>query len=229
MSFIERGDRETLAEHLLRNAAVLGADKGQTQRLKSAFLLSVSALQADRMLGGQIAAEVRAELKVAFDALLIEARARGEKVETYNDAGAKRIKGRDGLAALALPEQELSFGLSYRQCYDVAVSGLKSSLNPDAGGGRAFVPGLGPRDQAALRRAYLLARLAQFDRAIAQCGVGDGRELLAVRLVAGEGRTINSFAIGGQARKVYTSALRDGLAVVGEALRVRPPLRITGS
>ena len=135
-----------------------------------------------------------------------------------------RAGGRDGLVALhkskTLTDAEAKAGLAFRLAYCAATTTLGSSLGragEGAGGGR--IAGLA-RSAAELQRAYLLARLNQMERAVA-AAMQDGRELHALRMIAGEGQTVREVAgSSGYARAKTTAALVRGLEAIAEALRI---------
>ncbi len=244
-TFIERSKTESLAEHLLRNAIVLGADRDQLNRLRLAFRLS-QGTNTQRAEGGQIAVAVRAELQSSMEDVLANAHARGEKVVKFNDSGARRVKTRDGLATLAesggLTDIQVRAGLAYRLCYELVRDSLGSCLGR-AGEGR------GVRDwsqlsiaedergelklmlsAAELHRAYVITRLNQLERAVFGLPDADGRvwlaepkgdELGALRRIAGEGHTLNAIAgRGAQSRETTKAALVCALDVIARVLRI---------
>ena len=94
-------------------------------------------------------------------------------VEVATDArnrGQIRMKGRDGLVSLnnagRIGDDLLQAGLAYRQCMEVAASGLRSGLANPEGGGRTITAGFVLPGAAALHRSYVMARLAQMDRVL---------------------------------------------------------------
>lgn len=224
MTFTERGKSESLAEHLLRNAHALGADRGQISRLLCAFRLAQGS-NAERTEGGRMAVEVRAELQAALVEVTASALARGESVATFNDAGAKRVKNRDGLANLAetraLDALQAKGGMAFRLCYEASSSGLGSVLGKiGEGRGCGKRAALAARSAAELHRAYMLARLNQMERAVGAAMV-DGRELHALRMIAGEGRTVWDVAgPGRRERDAYKAALVRALDAIVKALRI---------
>ena len=133
MSFVERGERETLAEHLLRNAEALALSLDQVQRLRGAYQL-LRGTKRQQAEGARIAVGVRCEVDGAIAAAVANARARGEKVNRFNDAGAYRIAASDRVASLAqagaLTPVEVQAALAYRQCFVGATRSLGSSLAP---------------------------------------------------------------------------------------------------
>lgn len=224
MIYVERGAAESLAEHLLRNADALGLDRDQVARLRVAYRLMLGT-NAEKTEGGRIAVEVRDQLQGDLADVVKAAEARGEKVSVFNADGARRIKGRDGLAMLrekdSVSDAQFKAGMAYRYCYEVASAGLRSGL-ATAGEGRGGKGG----DGADLHRAYVMARLAQMERAVA-AAAQDGRETIVLRLVAGEGRPVRSIAAGGHARTLDVEALRRALTAASKVLPAGG-LRITG-
>jgi hypothetical protein len=223
MGFIERGARESLAEHLLKNAEALGCDAGQVQRLRLAFRLS-QGTNAQKAEGGQIAVAVRRELDAALGAALRGGLQDGEVLVRFNDDGAVRVKNRDGLETLlasgAITPAQAKAGVAYRQCFEAAPRGLGSCLGRAGEGAGGGVLGSFGRSAAELRRAYLVARLGQLERAVTDVAV-DGRELHALRAVAGEGMSISAYAgRGGQARDQARQALARALDAIATLLRI---------
>jgi len=226
MTYQERARDEALVDHLLRNADALALDAEARRRLQVAYRLSLGT-NAQRNEAGRIAVEIRDQLRDDLKVVLAFAQARGERVSTFNDAGAKRIRNRDGLASLhasgALDDAAFNAGLAYRYCHEQASKGLKSGLANAGmvGGGKDYGrdPALG-RDKAELHRAYVMARLGQMERAVAKLAK-DGNPLIVLRLVAGEGHTINSISANRQRRQNLTDDLRLALAAVATLLPAR--------
>lgn len=154
----------------------------------------------------------------------LEARRTGERLAPPPKQGPLRLKTRDGLLSLhasgSLDIGEVEAGLAYRLCVEHAGAGLRSALATGEGGGGRSHGGFGPRDKAALMRAYLMARLNQMERAV-DAAAQDGRELLALRLIAGDGRTLTSITAAGNAKLVYLAALRRALAAVASVMPVK--------
>lgn len=135
-----------------------------------------------------------------------------------------RAGGRDGLVALhktkTLTDAEAKAGLAFRLAYQAATQGLGSCLGrAGEGGGSRTMAGLA-RSAAELQRAYLLARLNQMERAVAAVLV-DGREMHALRMIAGEGHTVREVAgSSGFARAATTAALVRALEAIASELRI---------
>jgi hypothetical protein len=144
-------------------------------------------------------------------------RARGGMVEQAG--GALRLTSRDGLQTLlergGLEQPEYEAGMMYRRCYETLTAGPRSNLNRDFLGGVRGVSE-GPAEGFAELRAFRAQKLAQWE-ALA----GTGRQLWVLRLVAGQGRTINSLATGGSARLANTRALIEVLTAVAKERGLR--------
>jgi hypothetical protein len=154
-------------------------------------------------------AEQRA-IEAGLDETASLARRRGEAVERR--AGAMRVTSRDGLQTLyeqgGLPRADYEAGLLYRRCFEALGAGPRSNLDRDFA-----APARGFSDVGAAAYAELRAGRAeklQVWEALAKTG----RQLWVLRLVAGEGRTINSIGPGGSARLANTKALTAVLAAI---------------
>jgi hypothetical protein len=133
--------------------------------------------------------------------------ARGGEVE--REGGRLRLTSRDGLQTLrergGLEQPEYEAGMMYRRCFETLSAGPRSNLNRDfASGVRGFAEA--GTDGFAELRALRAEQLARWE-ALA----GTGRQLWVLRLVAGQGRTINSLAPSGSARLTNTKALTEVL------------------
>lgn len=142
------------------------------------------------------------------------ARGRGEAVEQVQ--GRLRVTSRDGLQSLfeqgGLERPEYEAGMMYRRCFETLSAGPRSNLARDfASGVRGFSEV--QADGFAEMRAWRAEKLRQWE-ALA----GTGRQAWVLRLVAGQGRTINSIAPGGSARAANTKALT---AVLGQIARAQ--------
>jgi hypothetical protein len=138
-------------------------------------------------------------------------RARGGQVEQAQ--GRMRITSRDGLLTLhergGLERPEYEAGMLYRRCYETLTAGPRSNLNRDFLGGVRGGFAEGAADGFAEIRAFRAQKLAAWEGLAAT-----GRQLWVLRLVAGQGRTINSLAPGGSARLNNTRALTEVLRAV---------------
>lgn len=159
------------------------------------------------------AGEARAEAAALAERLDETARlelARGGAVE--RQGGRLRLTSRDGLRTLlesgGLEPPEYEAGLMYRRCFETLSAGPRSNLNRDfASGVRGFSES--DVDGFAELRALRAQQLARWE-ALA----GTGRQLWVLRLVAGQGRTINSLGAGGSARLANTRALLEVLRAI---------------
>jgi hypothetical protein len=159
------------------------------------------------------AGEARAEALALAQRLDETARlelARGGTVE--REGGRLRLTSRDGLQTLkergGLEPPEYEAGLIYRRCFEALSAGPRSNLNRDfASGVRGFSEA--GADGFAELRALRAEQLARWE-ALA----GTGRQLWVLRLVAGQGRTINSLGAGGSARLANTKALTEVLRAI---------------
>ncbi|MDP3853164.1 hypothetical protein [Phenylobacterium sp.] len=141
--------------------------------------------------------------------------------------GRIRIRNRDGLALLhrakGLTDDQAKGGLAFRLCYEAQAGGLASGLGNagQGGGGRKVTSSvIVQRSAAELHRVYILARLNQMERAV-NAAMVDGRELHALRMIAGEGRTVREIAgSSGHAREAYRAALVRALDAIVQALRI---------
>jgi hypothetical protein len=166
------------------------------------------------------AGEARAEalaLSQRLDETVRLEQARGGEVE--RDGGRLRLLSRDGLQTLrergGLEGPEYEAGLMYRRCFETLSAGPRSNLNRDFLSGVRGVAESGADGFAELRalRAEQLARWEAL--------AGTGRQLWVLRLVAGQGRTINSLGSGGSARLANTRALVEVLAAVAQERGLR--------
>lgn len=173
-------------------------------------------------------AEPRGE--AARQAVLTEVRARealrgaGPKDVTFDAAGYIRASNRDGVGLLyrtkTLSEAQTKAALAFRMAYVASKASLRSCLGKAGeGGGGGKLGGL-VRSAADLQRAYLMARLNQMERAVGEVMV-DGRELHALRMIAGEGQTVREVAgASGHARAATVAALVRSLDAIAKALRI---------
>lgn len=235
MTFSERGKTESLAEHLLRNADALGLDQGQRARLRHAYRLGLGDRDAKRD-GQAHANQVRLELVDDLDQVVLVATARGERVTIHNDAGAKRIKSRDGLGSLAegtakrlpaITAQEAKDGMAYRLLWEMAGkgAGLGSQLEDRP---RAIRDSSHGAVAHGLMKAYVGVRLTGIETAVSHADAS-GRALNVLRAIAGEGRTLRSLGQGGDVKRKNLAALRLALRITRAAiegnygLRTPPP------
>ncbi len=162
-------------------------------------------------------AAARAEARALEDGMAQTAelaRNRGESVEQAQ--GRLRITSRDGLQSLfehgGLERPEYEAGLMYRRCYETLHAGPRSNLARDFSASvRGFAEA--PAEGFAELRAFRAEKLRHWE-GLAQTG----RQVWILRLVAGQGRSINSVAPGGSARAANTKAL---MVLLGEIARER--------
>lgn len=166
------------------------------------------------------AAEARAEdlaLTQRLDETARLEQARGGAVERTE--GRLRLTSRDGLRSLldsgGLENPDYEAGLIYRRCYETLTAGPRSNLNRDFMSGVRGVAEASADSFAELRalRAQQLARWEAL--------AGAGRRLWVLRLVAGQGRTINSLGGGGSARQANTRALVEALSAIARERGLR--------
>ena len=136
-------------------------------------------------------------------------------LKLLHERGQYTPKGeRDATLARIEADRLLSVGLRYRDRYEIAQSSLKSCLaqaDRPAPSPNMFVQG-----RAAQRRAALANQVRVLDMAVmAQLG---GEALLALRLIAGEARTVNSIDKAARRRARLTKGLVDALTLVGTML-----------
>lgn len=130
------------------------------------------------------------------------AEARGEEV--VRQGGRVQMADRDGLLSLltsgGIDQSEFRAGLLYRQAFELLEAGPRSNLNRSIGGGGG--------DAYAERRAQAGRRLEAMEDLATTA-----QELWALKLCAGEGQTVRSFAGGGRAHGAAVGALR---AILGQ-------------
>lgn len=184
----------------------------------------------------------RADLRLAQTVELDAAR-EGESVDRVLEAkrggGNKRLRTRDGLkllhergaftprgedgqarrdmAARIEADRLLAVGLRYRDRYEIAAASLKSCLDTDQQPKRTVT--LWTQAIAAQRRAALANQVRVLDIAVVT-RLGEDA-LLALRMVAGEARTVTSITTSRRRAIRLTEGLRAALAVVGDALADR--------
>lgn len=163
---------------------------------------------------------------VAVDAVLERRRGQGDvRIRTrdglklLHERGAftpKDAAGKPRVDQMARAEADrlLSIGLRYRDRYEIAQSSLKSCLAaPDS---PPPSPNMFVQGKAAQRRAALANQVRVLDMAVsAQLG---GEALLALRMIAGEARTVNSICKAARRRERLSRGLTDALTVIGDML-----------
>jgi hypothetical protein len=160
-----------------------------------------------------IAGEDRAEALALAERIEETARlelARGGDVE--RQGGRLRLTSRDGLQTLyergGLERPEYEAGLMYRRGFEALSAGPRSNLNRDFSTGVRGFSEAGA-DGFAEIRALRAEQLARWETL-----AGGGRRLWVLRLVAGQGRTINSLGSGGSARLANAKALLEALRAI---------------
>jgi hypothetical protein len=145
------------------------------------------------------------------------ARERGEAVVQAN--GRLCVTSRDGLQTLfeqgGLERPEYEAGMMYRRCFETLCAGPKSNLNRDFGAPMRGFSEAGAEGFAELR-AFRAEKLRQWETL-----ARTGRAVWVLRLVAGQGRTINSSAPGGSARLANTKALMEALGAIARERGLR--------
>ena len=177
----------------------------------------------------------RADLRLA-QTVELEAVREGEPADKVLEAkrgqGTKRLRTRDGLkllhergaftpkdgrspiAARIEADRLLALGLRYRDRYEIAQSSLKSCL--DIADGVKGSPTIWVQATAARRRAALANQVRVLDIAVV---TRHGPEaLLALRMIAGEARTINSITTARRRRGRLAAGLTAALGTVGDVL-----------
>ncbi|HEX5264947.1 MAG TPA: hypothetical protein VFW13_15560 [Phenylobacterium sp.] len=212
---------------------LMSREKGRVHALVAAGDLSAE----------EAAVELRTDIVAGSDMVHVAGHSRW--AERRGGTGV-RLQGRDGLAMLhksgALTDQLVRAGLAYRLIHESVETALGSCLGR-VGEGR------GARDwsrlsiaatpegelrliqsAADLHRAYVVARLNQIERAVFGLAdpdgkvwltTPDGRELEALRRIAGEGQTLREVAgASGHAREATKAALARALGAVAGVLRI---------
>jgi hypothetical protein len=155
-----------------------------------------------------------AEAQAAVQETSALSRGRGEEFKETKVSHTKtrlRILSRDGLAYLyenGLAQRRYDAGMLYRRAYE----GAQPRSTP--GYGERLAPGDG--SEAAAVRSECDRKRAEME---AVCDAR--RERTVLRLVAGEGRTIRSFARGGADRALYGQALLAALDKVADHNRLK--------
>jgi hypothetical protein len=168
------------------------------------------AKEAMEQLGQETAAaNDRAEVSRGRIETLALEQMRGEDVTIAGD-GALRITSRDGLDSLPLSTTERAAALWYRELYERTQRAPKVASWGDRPMGEM-------RDRSCFKDWGLDTDRPQAVEAKVMAACKNGRGLTALRLVAGEGRTINSISGGkSQNRKLNTEALIVALDVVAD-------------
>lgn len=222
MEFVERKEGESLVDHLMRNRRALGLSAGHLAHLREAQRLA-RGTRRERQLGERIGREVAHQLaEMPAQALANEQGDRDGGVRAFNDAGAVRLRSRDELFALfdagSITRTEFEVGLVYRAHYERLGKSCGSQL-ADHEGGRGGTPDNDRKVWAGLDDAKAAQALTAFEAAVVSAARGDpirrgAAELRSLRLVAGEGRTLRSFANGGVLKAAALAALSRALTAI---------------
>lgn len=122
--------------------------------------------------------------------------------------------GRASMLARIEADRLLAVGLRYRDRYEIAAASLRSCL--DLSDRPPSSPSLYVQAKAAQRRAALANQVRVLDIAVS-VRLGEDA-LLALRMVAGEARTINSITPSGRRRTRLARGLADALGIVAGVL-----------
>lgn len=229
LTYRDRNKGEPLAQYLHAMAELFGADDRQRAVLARAAVMSDPAASAeDRGAAGRMAYNVQQELRAAIDAVVFAAQARGEKIDPYNEDGAVMVRGRDGLHTLyvrhTLTEAQFNTGLVYRSLVEaVGYADVGSQMGRLSGMPSAQRTSVSSLHASRLRNIYAAHQLDVAERAIGPAA------LPLVRIVAGEGQSLTSRAMGGHERKRRVGLLTAGLDRARVAFAETGGLRITGT
>ncbi|ADK99399.1 hypothetical protein [Brevundimonas subvibrioides] len=229
-TFMPREKDESLARHLFRNADAIGASRDQVTRLRRAAVLAMGG-RYERIEAGRIAAEVRDELKGNLAEAVMVAQAKGETILPFNDDGAVRIKGRDGLwsaqDAGMITMGQCQIGLEYRRLWELVSASPLGSQFGRMSETRVAASSTDGTVLRGLHLAYAGMRLTAAEAAVIERDPGQ-RGLTVLRAVAGEGRTIRSLAASGHQNAVLRAKLGEALDLAGRSFVQTEGLRITG-
>lgn len=143
---------------------------------------------------------------------------RGPVLDRKFGKGMPRLKTRDGLVMLheskTLSKHLLAVGLRYRAWYEVTQASLKSCLEVSDKAKGAVTTW--SQCRAAQRRAALANRVRTMEAAVATQLHPDALE--ALRLIAGEARTVNSISKSARKRERLAQGLALALAIVADNL-----------
>lgn len=142
----------------------------------------------------------------------------GQVLDRKFGKGMPRLKTRDGLVMLhesgTLSQHLLAVGLRYRAWYEVTQASLKSCLEVSDKAKGAVTTW--SQCRAAQRRAALANRVRTMEAAVATQLHPDALE--ALRLIAGEARTVNSISKSARKRERLAQGLALALAIVADNL-----------
>lgn len=141
-----------------------------------------------------------------------------EVLEARRGQVTRRLKTRDGMVMLhesgALTRQLLAVGLRYRAWYEITQASLRSCLEVSDREHRAST--MWTQHRAASRRAALANRVRKMEAAVSTRLHPDA--LLALRLIAGEARTVNSITTARRRRGRLAEGLALALTIVADNL-----------
>ncbi len=161
--------------------------------------------------------DLRLTQTIALDAVR-EGVAADQVLDIRRGQVTRRLKTRDGLVMLhesgALTTHQLAVGLRYRAWYELAQASLKSCLEVSDREHRQST--LWTQYRAASRRAAVANRVRAMEAAVSTRLHPDA--LLALRLIAGEARTVNSISTAARRRVRLAEGLALALTVVSDNL-----------
>lgn len=217
------------AEELLAKAAELALDPAQKASLRNAWRLAGGSRREREQANRQIRdVEMALQRRVA-DVVLTDVLTGGQ-LRPVGALEAVRVSGRDGLAEMfdagLIDSRDLDTGFRYRELLELAGCGLRSQLDDRPGGGSGTCDGL---ILAKLDQAKAGVLVSWIETVVVAKSRGDTsrrgmRELKALRLIAGEGRTARSICNGSKPAAAYHAALVRALPNVRLALRTWPGL-----
>lgn len=212
-----------LATAVVVNGRRLGS--GQLARLKAAARAQAAGRHAEAR---RLLAEIEEDLAAAADTEWLEGavaelaaleRARGCTVD--RTPGRIRVEGRDGLLSLfrrgGLTETQYVAGQRYRGWFEAAAGTLRSTLDVRPGGGSGGGGGDAAMDR--LRRAR--EQVFRMEQAVAAAAAAAGAPalaadaLMALREVAGLGRSLRALSTSGARREALKQRLVEALAAIG--------------
>ena len=203
--------------------------RAQASRMRDAIGMSVAARAEARL--GDLRLAQTVELDAAREGVAVD-----DVVEVKRGSKVKRLRTRDGLvllhergayhprdgrgevrrdmAARIEAGRLLAAGERYRARFEVSQASMKSCL--DMADGVKASPTLWVQAIAAKRRAALANQVRVLDIAVVtQAGE---EALYALRMVAGEGRTVNGITTSARRRKRLTDALVAALGIVAATI-----------
>ena len=223
-------DLKTLADADRKEASIAKGQRG-APAVREAARRERDRVAAER----KARAEARAgELRLAETVRLEAARegvAEADVLERKRGQAKPRLKTRDGLKMLhesgaltpatgtamerrIVADRRMAVGLRFRDRYEVAQASLKSCLNMEGQQRRPAT--LWTQAKIASRRAALVNAVRVLEVRV-QMALGE-EALLALRMIAGEARTVRSLGGGATRRARLARLLARALDIVGEKL-----------